>query len=285
MQLEGKSGLSIVEACDAARLSRAGFYRHFDEHMPRQADTELRAQIQQICLDNRCYGSRRVTFELHKQGRLVNRKRVMRLMRMDNLLCLRKRRFVCTTDSRHTYAVYPNLTRDWKPNGINQLWVADITYIRLRESFLYLAVILDAYSRRVIGWALDDTLEARLAIQALQKALADRPVQPSLVHHSDRGVQYCARDYVELLRSHNIQISMSRAGNPYDNALAESFMRTLKCEEVYLYDYRDRDDALLHIQDFLERIYNGERLHSALGYLAPVAYEAVSQAHPAEVPA
>jgi putative transposase len=285
MQLEGKSGLSIVEACDAARLSRAGFYRHFDEHAPRQADTELRAQIQQICLDNRCYGSRRVAFELHKQGRLVNRKRVMRLMRMDNLLCLRKRRFVCTTDSRHTYAVYPNLTRDWKPNGINQLWVADITYIRLRESFLYLAVILDAYSRRVIGWALDDTLEARLAIQALQKALADRPVQPSLVHHSDRGVQYCSREYVELLRSHNIQISMSRAGNPYDNALAESFMRTLKCEEVYLYSYRDRDDALLHIQDFLERIYNCERLHSALGYLDPVAYEAASQTHSAEVPA
>jgi putative transposase len=285
MQLEGKSGLSIVEACDAARLSRAGFYRHFDEHAPRQADTELREQIQQICLDNRCYGSRRVAFELHKQGRLVNRKRVMRLMRMDNLLCLRKRRFVCTTDSRHTYAVYPNLTRDWKPNGINQLWVADITYIRLRESFLYLAVILDAYSRRVIGWALDDTLEARLAIQALQKALADRPVQPSLVHHSDRGVQYCSREYVELLRSHNIQISMSRAGNPYDNALAESFMRTLKCEEVYLYSYRDRDDALLHIQDFLERIYNCQRLHSALGYLDPVAYEAAFQTHSAELPA
>jgi putative transposase len=285
MQLGGKSGLSIVEACDAARLSRAGFYRHFDEHTPRQADTELREQIQQICLENRCYGSRRVAFELHKQGRLVNRKRVIRLMRADNLLCLRKRRFVCTTDSRHTYAVYPNLTRDWKPDSINQLWVADITYIRLRESFLYLAVILDAYSRRVIGWALDDTLEARLAIQALQKALADRSVQPSLVHHSDRGVQYCARDYVDLLRSHGIQISMSRTGNPYDNARAESFMRTLKCEEVYLNSYRDRDDALLHIQDFLERIYNCQRLHSALGYSAPVAYEAALQTYPAEVSA
>jgi putative transposase len=245
----------------------------------------LREQIQQICLENRCYGSRRVAFELHKQGRLVNRKRVIRLMRADNLLCLRKRRFVCTTDSRHTYAVYPNLTRDWKPDSINQLWVADITYIRLRESFLYLAVILDAYSRRVIGWALDDTLEARLAIQALQKALAERSVQPSLVHHSDRGVQYCARDYVDLLRSHGIQISMSRTGNPYDNARAESFMRTLKCEEVYLNSYRDRDDALLHIQDFLERIYNCQRLHSALGYSAPVAYEAALQTYPAEVSA
>jgi transposase InsO family protein len=168
MQLEGKTGLSILEACDAARVSRAGFYRHFDEHLPRQADTELRQHIQQICLDHRCYGSRRVIIELQNLGLLVNRKRVMRLMRTDNLLCLRKRRYVCTTDSRHTYAIYPNLTRDWKPTGINQLWVADITYIRLRESFLYLAVILDAYSRRVIGWALGNTLDAELALAALR---------------------------------------------------------------------------------------------------------------------
>jgi len=285
MQLEGKAGFSILEACDAARVSRAGFYRYFDEHLPRQADTELRQQIQKICLDNRCYGSRRVSIELRKQGRLVNRKRVMRLMRADNLLCLRKRRFVCTTDSRHTYAVYPNLTRDWKPDSINQLWVADITYIRLRESFLYLAVILDAYSRRVIGWALADTLQAELAVKALRSALADRPVHGSLVHHSDRGVQYCARVYVDLLRSYGIQISMSRSGNPYDNALAESFMRTLKCEEVYLTTYRDLDDALLHIQDFLERIYNCERLHSSLGYLSPAAYEAVTYANSAEASA
>ena len=162
MQLEGKSGLSIREACDAAHVSRAGFYRHFDEHAPRQADTELRGQIQRICLDNRSYGSRRVAAELREQGSFVNRKRVIRLMQADNLLCLRKRRYVCTTDSRHTYGVYPNLTRDWKPNEINQLWVADITYIRLRESFFYLAVVLDAYSRKVIGWALDDTLEPSL---------------------------------------------------------------------------------------------------------------------------
>ncbi len=285
MQLEGKSGLSIVEACDSARLSRAGFYRHFDEHAPRQAGTELREQIQRICLGNRCYGSRRVTAELRAPGRLIHRKRVMRLMRADNLLCLGKRRFVCTTDSRHTYAVYPNLTRDGKPDGINQLWVADITYIRLRESFLYLAVILDAYSRRVSGWALEETLEAELAVKALRRALAGRPVNASLVHHSDRGVQYCAQEYVELLHSHGIQISMSRAGNPYDNALAESFMRTLKQEEVYLQNYRDRDDALLHIQDFLERIYNCERLHSTLGYLAPAAYEAATQDNRAEASA
>jgi putative transposase len=275
MQLEGKSELSIVQACDAARLSRAGFYRHFEEHAPWQADTELRDAIQQICLKNRLYGYRRVTAALRGEGRLVNGKRVLRLMRQDNLLCLRKRRFVCTTDSRHTYAVYPNLTRDWKPTAINQLWVSDITYIRLRESFLYLAVILDAYSRRVIGWALEETLEAQLAVNALRCALADRTVQFSIVHHSDRGVQYCAREYVDLLRQNGFQISMSRTGNPYDNALAESFMRTLKCEEVYLHPYRDREDALAHIQDFLERVYNRERLHSSLRYLPPASYEAL----------
>ena len=276
MQLEGQSVLSVTEACQVTGLSRAGFYRHFDEHKPRQADTELREQMQQICLESRCYGSRRVTAELRKRGRLVNRKKVIRLMQADNLLCLRKRRFVCTTDSRHTYAVYPNLTREWKPDGINQLWVSDITYIRLRESFLFLAVVLDAYSRKVIGWALDDNLRAQLAVQALQNALANRPVNSSLIHHSDRGVQYCSSEYVDLLRSKGIRISMSRTGNPYDNALAESFMRTLKCEEVYLHSYRDRDDALLHIQEFLESIYNCKRLHSSLGYIAPAAYEAVT---------
>lgn len=273
MRLEGKSNFTIVQACEAARLSRAGFYRHFEEHAPRQADTELRDAIQRVCLKSRLYGYRRVTAALRGEGRQVNGKRVLRLMRQDNLLCLRKRRFVCTTDSRHTYAVYPNLTRDWKPDGINQLWVADITYIRLRESFLYLAVVLDAYSRRVVGWALEETLEARLAVGALRRALAERPIPPSVVHHSDRGVQYCAREYVDLLHEHGFRISMSRSGNPYDNALAESFMRTLKCEEVYLNQYRDRDDALARIQDFLERVYNRERLHSALGYLPPVSYE------------
>ncbi|MGH9581521.1 MAG: IS3 family transposase [Bryobacteraceae bacterium] len=185
MQLGGKSELTIVQACDAAHLSRAGFYRHFEEHAPRQADTELRDAIQQVCLKSRFYGYRRVTAALHADGRLVNRKRVLRLMRQDNLMCLRKRRFVCTTDSRHTYAVYPNLTRNWRPAAIGQLWVADIAYIRLRESFLYLAVVLDAYSRRVIGWALDETLETRLAVSALRLALAERSVQPSVVHHSE----------------------------------------------------------------------------------------------------
>jgi putative transposase len=272
MQLEGKAGFSILEACDAARVSRAGFYRYFDEHLPRQADTELRQQIQKICLDNRCYGSRRVLIELRKQGRLVNRKRVMRLMRADNLLCLRKRRFVCTTDSRHTYAVYPNLTRDWKPDGINQLWVADITYIRLETEFVYLAVVIDAFSRRVIGWALDRTMDD-LTLSALGMALELRRPASGLVHHSDRGSQYASGDYTDVLKAHGCQISMSHKGSPWENGGCESWMKTLKYEEVYRQEYRDLSEARASLERFIEKVYNQKRLHSALGYLPPVEFE------------
>jgi transposase InsO family protein len=214
-----------------------------------------------------------MTKALRADGMVINRKRVQRLMRLDNLLALRKRRFVTTTDSRHTYAVYPNLAEHLDPAAPNQLWRADITYIRLRESFVYLAVILDAYSRRVVGWALGETLEAELALSALRRALAERATPQGLVHHSDRGVQYCSREYVEMLRGAGIAISMSRAGNPYDNAMVESFMRTLKCEEVYLSEYRDVGDARERIGEFLERYYNRVRLHSSLGYRSPVAFE------------
>jgi putative transposase len=271
MQLEG---FSITDACDAARLSRAGFYRHYEEHEPLQADVELRDAIQKIALENRCYGYRRVTAALHQQDWDVNHKRVLRLMRADNLLALRKRRYVLTTDSRHPFAIYPNLAPRLVVNGINQLWVADITYIRLRETFLYLAVILDAHSRKAVGWELGDTLEASLAVAALQRALAVRAIQPGIVHHSDRGVQYASNDYVALLESHGFLISMSRTGNPYDNAKAESFMKTLKCEEVYLNTYRDREEARASIAHFIEEVYNCKRLHSALGYMDPTAFEA-----------
>ena len=203
----------------------------------------------------------------------MNRKRVQRLMREDNLLVLRKRRYVVTTDARHTYAVYPNLTGEIEPAAPNQLWVADITYVRLRESFVYLAVILDAWSRLVVGWSLGETLTADLALEALEMALEGRVVASGIVHHSDRGVQYCSHRYVDKLRQYGFQISMSRAGNPYDNALAESFMRTLKCEEVYLTGYRDAEDARLRIGRFLEDYYNRRRLHSSLGYQTPEAYE------------
>jgi transposase InsO family protein len=271
MRLEG---FSITEVCQAARVSRAGFYRNYEEHAPRQADVELRDAIQKIVLENRFYGYRRVTATLNQAEWAVNHKCVLRLMRADNLLALRKRRYVLTTNSHHPFAIYPNLAPRLVVNGINQLWVADITYIRLRETFLYLAVVLDAYSRKAVGWELGDTLEASLAVAALGRALADRTIQPGMVHHSDRGVQYASQDYVTLLETHGFLISMSRTGNPYDNAKAESFMKTLKCEEVYLCNYRDLEEARASIAHFIEEVYNAKRLHSGLGYLAPDTFEA-----------
>jgi putative transposase len=270
MQLEG---FRADHACQIAQVSRGGFYRHYAEHEPRQADVAVRDLIQRIVLENRCYGYRRVTAELGRRGVVVNHKRVSRLMRLDNLLAVRKRRFVFTTDSRHTYAVYPPLAACLVLTAVNQLWVADITYVRLRETFLYLAIVLDAYSRRVIGWELGEDLSADLALGALNRALADRPVVPGIMHHSDRGVQYCSQAYVEKLQAHQFLISMSRTGNPYDNAKAESFMKTLKSEEVYLRQYRDQTDARASIQRFLEEVYNDQRLHSALGYLPPAEFE------------
>lgn len=237
---------------------------------------ELRHRIQQIVLEegNRQYGYRRVTAQLRREGWQVNHKRVLRLMREDNLLCVRKRKFVLTTDSKHFWPVYPNLAKKLIVSTINQLWVADITYIRLREQFVYLAVILDAFSRKVIGWELDDTLEARLAVGALKRALAARGAPTGLMHHSDRGVQYCCREYVSLLESHDILISMSRKGNPYDNAQAESFLKTLKQEEVNLGEYRTIEEARESIGHFLEQVYNEKRLHSALNYCPPAEFEA-----------
>jgi putative transposase len=194
-------------------------------------------------------------------------------MREDNLLCIRRRAFVVTTDSRHNLPIYPNLARALTPRAINQLWVADITYIRLLTEFVYLAVVLDAFSRRVIGWALGRTLEAELAVTALRMALLERKPQPGLVHHSDRGVQYASQEYTEMLKRHQAQISMSRKGNPYDNAACESFMKTLKYEEVYRNEYRDFQEARTRIREFLERVYNQTRLHSALDYLPPAEFE------------
>ena len=254
-------------------ISRAGYYRFIQPVAEQAEEMKLRDAMQKLAVEMPAYGYRRITAALRRGGWVVNHKRVLRLMRADNLLCLRRRAFVRTTDSDHQLRVYPNLARDVKVSGLNQLWVADITYIRLDLEFVYLAVILDAFSRRVIGWALGRTLEAKLALEALRMALARGRVAPGLVHHSDQGVQYASGDYTELLTEHGILISMSRRGNPYDNAQAESFIKTLKYEEVYRTEYLDFADARRRIGKFIESVYNQKRLHSALGYLPPAEFE------------
>jgi putative transposase len=259
--------------CRTAGVSRAGFYRFGREGRPAGKDAKLRDEMQKVALEWPSYGSRRIKEELKQRGWKVNRKRVQRLMREDNLLCLRKRKFVVTTDSTHGLHVYPNLACEKVVTGVDQLWIADITYIRLAEEFVYLAVILDACSRRVIGWELDDTLENSLPITALRRALNERAVIPGLIHHSDRGVQYASGDYVQLLKDSGIEISMSRKASPWDNATCESFMKTLKWEEVYRTEYRDKADARTRIGNFLEDVYNERRLHSALAYRSPVQFE------------
>jgi putative transposase len=263
----------VSALCQMTGLNRAGYYRWCVPPVTSPVEMELRHELQRVALQWPAYGYRRITAELQRRGFQVNHKHVLRLMREDNLLCLRQRSFVVTTDSQHTLPVYPNLARDITPQTVNQLWVADITYIRLLSEFVYLSVVLDRYSRRVIGWALGRTLEAELAVAALRMALAQRQPAAGLVHHSDQGVQYASHSYTDLLKAHRIRISMSRKGNPYDNGACESFMKTLKYEEVYRNEYRDIHEAYACIGEFLERVYNKQRLHSALGYVPPVEFE------------
>ena len=265
--------ITVERLCRVAEVSRASFYRHWHETEPRTEETAVRDAIQRLCLAHRHYGYRRIGVLLHRDGWQVNHKRVLRRMREDNLLCLRRRPFVpLTTNSRHGWEVVPNLARGMRLSGIDQLWVADITYVRLAEAFVYLAVILDAFSRKVIGWALEEHLRAELAMAALEMALGARKPARGVIHHSDRGVQYACNDYIALLDRHDIQPSMSRLGNPYDNAKAERFMRTLKQEEVDGSAYRDVADARVNVGSFIET-YNRQRLHSALAYLSPDEYE------------
>jgi len=257
-----------------AAVSRGGYYRRWRVCKPREEETALRDRLQKLALAHRHYGYRRIAALVRREGWQANHKRVLRLLRTDNLLCLRRKAFVPpTTDSNHGWRVWPNLTRGMQTTGINQLWVADITYVRLNEEFVYLAVVLDAHSRCVVGWAIERHLGSILAIQALERALAQRTPEPGMIHHSDRGFQYACLDYVKILQRHALQISMSRVGNPYDNAKAESFMKTLKAEEVNGRDYRNFDQVRESIGDFLENVYNRWRLHSALGYQSPAEFE------------
>jgi putative transposase len=260
--------------CEMAAVSRAGYYRSWRKKEPRIEETALRDAIQREALSRRHRGGYRpITRALKSNGWVVNHKRVLRLMREDNLLSIRRRRFVVTTDSDHGWRIYPNLACRMIVTDINQLWVADITYVRLQQEFIYLAVILDVYSRRVVGWGLSRRLERQVAQQALEMALTERRPLRGLVHHSDRGVQYASGDYVKRLESSGITISMSRPGNPWDNAWAESFIKTLKVEEINGQRYRNFDHAKTCIGTFIEEVYNQQRMHSALDYRSPIEFE------------
>lgn len=283
-----KEGGSVQRLYHISGVSRAGYYRK-QQKQQQEADKteemELRHEIQTIALEMPAYGYPRMTHELQHRGWKVNHKRVQRLMREDNLLCVRKKKWVRTTDSNHALPIYPNLASAMVLTGVDQLWVADITYIRLQSEFVYLAVVLDAYSRRVVGWNVDRSLETGLALGALRQALQQRRPWSGLVHHSDRGVQYASQAYRDELKPYPITISMSRKGNPYDNAYAESFMKTLKHEEVHRYEYRDLEEVRQRIEQFMEAVYNHKRLHSALGYFSPVQFEAQLKPTKREMPA
>ena len=278
--------LTIERMVELGGVSRASFYRFDPDRQPRpERDMDLRDAIQRVALEWPSYGRPRITAELRRRGWKVNPKRVYRLMREDNLLCVRKRKFVVTTDSNHNRKVYPNLAGEMVLTGIDQLWVADITYIRLESEFVYLAVVIDAYSRRVIGWALERTVEDDLPLAALRKALELRQPAPGVVHHSDRGSQYASGDYTNLLKAHGCQISMSHKASPWENAGCESWMKTLKAEEVYRQEYRDLSEVRASIAQFIDEVYNQKRLHSALGYRPPVEFEQVLAAAPGRMEA
>ncbi len=260
-------------ACQAAGVSRSGYWAWL--HAEPQKPGSLLAQIRGIAAEFHGYGYRRVTAALGRKGIVVNRKRVLVLMRENSLLCKKRRFKIITTDSDHGLPVFPNLAKGMELTGVNQLWVADITYVQLPRDFAYLAVILDAFSRKCLGWQLSLSIDARLCLDALEAAFAERKGcnLTGSVHHSDQGVQYVSHIYTEALASRGIRISMSRRGNPYDNAKAESFFKTFKVEEVYVSEYESFQDALVNIQRFIEVVYNKKRLHSSIGYLPPVEFE------------
>lgn len=264
---------SIRQLCQAAQVSRSWYLARSSTTARAEGDTALRAAIEQIVLDFPGYGYRRVTKQLQRDGWTVNHKHVLRVMRQESLLCRLKRSFVVTTDATHAHRVWPNLLRGLEITRPDQAWVADLTYIRLPTTFCYLACVLDAYSRKVVGWQLGRTPETTLPLGALEQALVERHPPPGLIHHSDRGVQYASAAYIDRLQQAGMQISMSAVGNPYDNAKAESFFKTLKREEVYLQEYRTFAEAEANLSRFIEEVYNTKRLHSRLGYRSPSEFE------------
>jgi putative transposase len=266
--------LGIVELCELVGVSRSWYYERPTRPTQAERDLDLRDAIERIVLEFPGYGYRRVTKALGREGGAVNHKRVLRVMRQESLLCQLQRHVVATTDSRHDRAVYPNLLADRVLTGLNQAWQADITYVRLPTAFVYLAAILDAFSRKVIGWALSRAIDTRLTLAALEMALDRRSPPPGFVHHSDRGVQYASADYVARRVAAGASVSMSAKGNPYHNAKAESFFKTLKREEVQLKRYASFADALANLGQFIEDVYNAKRLHSSLGYVPPAEFEA-----------
>lgn len=279
-QATAQGPASIERMCVLGKVSRAGFYRDWQQRQPKEADTFLRDAIQKAALAQRTYGYRRVTRMVQRQGLTVGEGVVRRILRDDNLLAVRKRKFKATTDSAHGFTVYPNFAQYLQIQAINQLWVADITYLRLGREFVYLAAVLDAFSRKVVGWSLARSLQTALPLAALNRAIETRQPGAGLVHHSDRGSQYASNDYVKRLEAAQMVISMSRPGRPWENAYCESFMSTLKREQISCPRYQTLEDLHAQMSDFIERYYNGERLHSALAYCSPEDFESKQRATP-----
>jgi putative transposase len=271
-----KTKLPVSKACATMKISRASFYNWKNNGFIDIEEDYLKKEIEGIIIEFPFYGYRRVKHELRRRKIIVNGKKVLRIMKKNHLICRRKKLFKpVTTQSDHDYEIYPNLIRDIEVTGLNQVWVADITYIRLPHEFIYLAAIIDIFSRKCIGWALSRDINTILTLDALEMAISKRKSLGLnlLIHHSDRGVQYASNDYVELLEKYGIKISMSRSGNPYDNAFMESFNKTLKVEEVYINEYETFEEAYRNIKHFIELVYNKKRIHSGIGYITPEEFE------------